>query len=75
MMDAITGCQQRYEKALKTVQKNHTQKEVVRAEKRRIMSELSALQKKRQTIDQQVKQDKEMLDLEIEHKKQKMLNL
>ena len=74
-MDAIKGCRQRYEKALKIDQKNHTQKEAVRAEKRKIMSELSALQKKRQTIYQQVKQYKEKLDLEIEHKKQKMLNL
>ena len=52
MMDAKKGCRQRYEKAFKTDQKNHTQKEAVCSEKRKIMSELSALQKKRQTIDQ-----------------------
>ena len=75
MMDAIKGCRQRYEKALKTDQKNHTQKEAVRAEKRKIMRDFSTLQQKRQTIDQQVKQDKEMLDLEADHKKQKMSNL
>ena len=59
MMDAINGCRQRYEKALKTDQKNQTQKEAVRAEKRKVMSELSDLQKKRQTIGQKVKGDKE----------------
>ena len=48
MMDR---CRQRYEKALKTDQKNHTQKEAARAEKRKIMSEVLALQKK-QTVKQ-----------------------
>ena len=56
MLNAVKGSRQLYEKVLAVDRKNQTKTGPVRAEKRKVLSELTALQRKRGAIAQQGKQ-------------------